>query len=69
MPHKTLPSGYYIVPDHVSGGSTVAFVVQADPRGTLPAWVVNLVAPKQAHNVSRLRDHLDATPAPALMQP
>jgi len=58
-----LTSGYYIVPDHVSGGSTVAFVVQADPRGSLPAWVVNLVAPKQAHNVSRLRDYLDAKPA------
>mmetsp|Transcript_20608 Transcript_20608/g.51142 ORF Transcript_20608/g.51142 Transcript_20608/m.51142 type:complete len:367 (-) Transcript_20608:352-1452(-) len=56
-----LTSGYYIVPDAERGsGSWVHFVVQADPRGSLPAWVVNLVAPKQAHNVSRLRDHLDA---------
>lgn len=56
-----LTSGYYIVPDAERGfGSRVHFVVQADPRGSLPAWVVNLVAPKQAHNVSRLRNYLDA---------
>jgi hypothetical protein len=56
-----LTSGYYIVPDAERGfGSRVHFVVQADPMGSLPAWVVNLVAPKQAHNVSRLRNYLDA---------
>jgi len=54
-----LTSGYYVVPDKLKGGSTVHFVVQADPRGSLPAWVVNLVAPKQAHNVTRLRKYLD----------
>ena len=56
-----LTSGYYITPETESegGGSKIAFVVQADPKGSLPAWVVNLVAPKQAHNVTRLRKYLD----------
>ena len=56
-----LTSGYYIAPETESegGGSKIAFVVQADPKGSLPAWVVNLVAPKQAHNVTRLRKYLD----------
>jgi hypothetical protein len=56
-----LTSGYYIAPETEAegGGSKIAFVVQADPKGSLPAWVVNLVAPKQAHNVTRLRKFLD----------
>ena len=55
-----LTSGYYIVPDADRGcGSRIHFVVQADPKGSLPAWAVNLVAPKQAHNVTRLRNYLD----------
>ena len=32
MRGAVLTSGYYIVPDAVKGGSTVHFVVQADPR-------------------------------------
>ena len=59
-----LTSGYYITPrwsqDGEMEGSQIAFVVQADPKGVLPAWVVNLVAPKQAHNVTRLRKFLDS---------
>ena len=56
-----LTSGYYIAPETEAegGGSKIAFVVQADPKGSLPAWVVNLVAPKHAHNVTRLRKFLD----------
>uniref|UniRef100_A0A7R9XU40 START domain-containing protein n=1 Tax=Micromonas pusilla TaxID=38833 RepID=A0A7R9XU40_MICPS len=55
-----LTSGYYVFEDG-QGGSKIAFVLQADPKGSLPAWVVNLVAPKQAHNVTRLRKYLDST--------
>ena len=59
-----LTSGYYVTPrwsqDGEMEGSQIAFVVQADPKGVLPAWVVNLVAPKQAHNVTRLRKFLDS---------
>ncbi len=56
-----LTSGYYIQAEteDEGGGSRIAFVVQADPKGSLPAWVVNFVAPKQAHNVTRLRKYLD----------
>ena len=56
-----LTSGYYVAPESAAegGGSKIAFVVQADPKGSLPAWVVNFVAPKQAHNVTRLRKFLD----------
>ena len=56
-----LTSGYYVAPETATegGGSKIAFVVQADPKGSLPAWVVNFVAPKQAHNVTRLRKFLD----------
>lgn len=61
---SVLTSGYYITPrwsqDGEMEGSQIAFVVQADPKGALPAWVVNLVAPKQAHNVTRLRKFLDS---------
>ena len=49
-----LVSGYYVVPNADTGGSTVYYAVQADPRGALPMWVVNLVAPDQAQNVARL---------------
>ena len=59
-----LTSGYYITQrwsqDGEMEGSQIAFVVQADPKGALPAWVVNPVAPKQAHNVTRLRKFLDS---------
>jgi hypothetical protein len=54
-----LVSGYYAVPNRETGGSTLFYVVQADPKGVLPMWVVNLVAPDQAQNVARLRNHLD----------
>ena len=56
-----LTSGYYVAPESAAEGrgSKIAFVVQADPKGSLPAWVVNFVAPKQAHNVTRLRKFLD----------
>ena len=55
-----LVSGYYAVPNPKTGGSTLYYVVQADPKGQLPMWVVNLVAPDQAQNVARLRNHLDS---------
>ena len=61
MRGAVLTSGYYVAAETKAqgGGSRIAFVVQADPKGNLPAWVVNLVAPKQAHNVTRLRKYLD----------
>lgn len=34
----------------------VWYIVQADPRGILPKWLVNLVSVKQAMNVVRLAD-------------
>jgi len=33
----------------------VWYIVQADPRGILPKWLVNLCATKQAANVMRLK--------------
>jgi len=59
-----LVSGYYAAPNAQTGGSTLYYVVQADPKGQLPMWVVNLVAPDQAQNVARLRDHLDGVESP-----
>ena len=56
---KILVSGYYAAPNPATGGSTLYYVVQADPKGQLPMWVVNLVAPDQAQNVARLRNYLD----------
>ena len=56
--------GYYAAPNAQTGGSTLYYVVQADPKGQLPMWVVNLVAPDQAQNVARLRDHLDGVESP-----
>jgi hypothetical protein len=37
-----------------SACSRVYYIVQADPGGVLPAWLVNFAAAKQAHNVTRL---------------
>jgi hypothetical protein len=37
-----------------SASSRVYYIVQADPGGVLPAWLVNFAAAKQAHNVTRL---------------
>mmetsp|Transcript_16648 Transcript_16648/g.42575 ORF Transcript_16648/g.42575 Transcript_16648/m.42575 type:complete len:324 (-) Transcript_16648:44-1015(-) len=34
----------------------VWYVVQADPKGIIPKWLVNLVSKKQAQNVVRLAD-------------
>jgi len=38
-----------------SGKTRVWYIAQADPRGFLPKWLVNLAATKQADNVIRLR--------------
>ncbi|OUS44242.1 hypothetical protein BE221DRAFT_206909 [Ostreococcus tauri] len=57
---KIIVSGYYAAPNPATGGSTLYYVVQADPKGHLPMWVVNAVAPNQAENVARLRNVLDA---------
>jgi hypothetical protein len=54
-----LTSGYYgrrVAPTAAGGAATsrVFYIVQADPAGFLPAWLVNFAASKQAHNVTRL---------------
>ncbi len=50
---RLLTSGYY---GHRVGpaSSRVYYIVQADPAGLLPSWLVNLASAKQAHNVTRL---------------
>jgi hypothetical protein len=56
-----LTSGYYGRSIGTKNGasatsacSRVYYIVQADPGGVLPAWLVNFAAAKQAHNVTRL---------------
>lgn len=51
-------SGYWIK-ELESGQVSVDYVVQADPKGNLPSWVVNIVAKDQADNITRLRDYCE----------
>eukprot|EP00742_Colponemidia_sp_Colp-10_P013388 GILJ01015122.1.p1 GENE.GILJ01015122.1~~GILJ01015122.1.p1 ORF type:complete len:173 (+),score=22.75 GILJ01015122.1:354-872(+) len=37
----------------------MTYLIQVDPKGYIPAMLVNHVATRQATNVSRLRDHFD----------
>mmetsp|Transcript_38444 Transcript_38444/g.105905 ORF Transcript_38444/g.105905 Transcript_38444/m.105905 type:complete len:337 (-) Transcript_38444:115-1125(-) len=42
------------------GEIVVDYVVQVDPKGYVPKWVVNIVSADQAHNVTRLRKFFEA---------
>lgn len=37
----------------------MTYVVQADPKGWLPVWAVNMVAWQQALNVARIRHNAE----------
>eukprot|EP00959_Pyramimonas_sp_CCMP1952_P127285 2662273-Pyramimonas_sp.AAC.1 len=51
---EVMVSGYYGRKIEGKNSSRVWYIVQADPKGFLPKWLVNLAAGKQADNVSRL---------------
>merc|ERR1719271_2123448 len=50
------------------GACEVNYIVQVDPKGWIPTWVVNMVAADQADNVTRVREHVHkhgVSPLPA----
>jgi hypothetical protein len=51
-----LTSGYYGRKVPGQDASKVWFIVQADPKGFLPKWLVNLASTRQAANLTRLAD-------------
>mmetsp|Transcript_56539 Transcript_56539/g.89791 ORF Transcript_56539/g.89791 Transcript_56539/m.89791 type:complete len:330 (-) Transcript_56539:68-1057(-) len=54
---EILTSGY-IARDSTDGkGCELTYIVQVDPKGWLPSWVVNIVASDQADNVTRIAKH------------
>ena len=55
-------TGYVFSPDpeQPSTASYVTYVVQVDPKGALPTWVVNLAAVEQADNAGRMRERAEA---------
>jgi len=53
-----IESGYHIV-DQGDGTIKLTYVVQADPGGWLPVFVVNLAAADQADNCTRIRKHAE----------
>mmetsp|Transcript_11195 Transcript_11195/g.18935 ORF Transcript_11195/g.18935 Transcript_11195/m.18935 type:complete len:273 (-) Transcript_11195:255-1073(-) len=55
-----LTTGYVAKPDPDDPNVThVSYIVQADPRGWLPSFVVNYASISQAENVGRIRDKLE----------
>eukprot|EP00928_Gymnodinium_smaydae_P061254 TRINITY_DN45387_c0_g1_i1.p1 TRINITY_DN45387_c0_g1~~TRINITY_DN45387_c0_g1_i1.p1 ORF type:complete len:336 (+),score=81.95 TRINITY_DN45387_c0_g1_i1:209-1216(+) len=54
-------SGYWFR-EQAPGLVAIDYVVQANPKGSLPTWVVNLVAKDQADNVTRLRQFFESLP-------
>mmetsp|Transcript_17022 Transcript_17022/g.42769 ORF Transcript_17022/g.42769 Transcript_17022/m.42769 type:complete len:99 (+) Transcript_17022:27-323(+) len=53
---EILTSGYYGRAIPSEPRCRVWYIVQADPKGILPKWLVNLAATKQAANVTRLAE-------------
>merc|ERR1712048_271074 len=50
-------SGYIAQDCSDDNGCELTYIVQADPKGWLPTWVVNLVAADQADNVTRIANY------------
>jgi len=48
-------SGYICIPNADNKTCKLTYLVQVDPKGWLPVWLVNLVAADQAMNVLRLK--------------
>jgi len=44
----------YLAQDTQDGCCNLVYIVQVDPKGWLPAWVVNICAADQADNVTRI---------------
>lgn len=54
---EILTSGYVARESSDGKGCELIYIVQLDPKGWLPAWVVNIVAADQADNVTRIAKH------------
>jgi len=54
---EVFASGYWIKPND-DNTSTVAYVVQIDPKGWIPTAIVNIVAKKQPLVLAKMRDYL-----------
>eukprot|EP00696_Hemimastix_kukwesjijk_P008744 gnl/Hemi2/21048_TR6989_c0_g1_i1.p1 gnl/Hemi2/21048_TR6989_c0_g1~~gnl/Hemi2/21048_TR6989_c0_g1_i1.p1 ORF type:complete len:227 (+),score=51.33 gnl/Hemi2/21048_TR6989_c0_g1_i1:88-768(+) len=50
-------SGYIWTPGVEAGTCNLSYIVQCDPHGWIPKWVVNLVAADQAENVKRVQKY------------
>jgi hypothetical protein len=53
-------SNFFVWLTHKTRGTQIRYMVQADPKGMIPAWAVNLGAKDQATNVARMRDWLES---------
>jgi hypothetical protein len=52
-------SGYLVRNTENGDGCVLTYIVQVDPSGWVPTWVVNLVAGDQADNVTRIARYFD----------
>jgi len=55
---QLIQTGYcYTVSDENPNDLIVTYIVQLDPKGSIPKWVVNTVAANQGQNAGRVRDN------------